>query len=67
MELIKMDKFLTADQKRQELDKSQQQINDYTYDIITMIANSNLSELLQNINNNSIFKSSFTPHPYIKN
>tara|TARA_R100000093_G_scaffold26750_1_gene14952 strand:+ start:980 stop:5179 length:4200 start_codon:yes stop_codon:yes gene_type:complete len=67
MELIKMDTFLTADQKREQLDDAQQQVNDYTYGIITMIADSNLKELLENIHNNSIFKTSFTPNPYIKN
>ena len=67
MELIKMDTFLTSDEKRKQLDVQQQLVNDYTYDIITMVANSNLKELLENIHNTSIFKDSFTPNPYIKN
>ena len=53
-----MDKFLSADEKRIELDAAQQQVNDYTYGIITMIADSNLKELLENIHNTSIFKDS---------
>ena len=35
--LIKMDKFRSADEKRNELDKMQQQINDYTYNLINYV------------------------------
>ena len=63
MELTKMDKSMSADQKRKELDKTQQQINDITYDLITTIANSNLKEILEDIKGRSIF----APNPNIKN
>ena len=63
MELIKMDKSMSADRKREELDKVQQQINDVTYELITTIANSNLKEILEDIKGRSIF----APNPNIKN
>ena len=63
MELIKMDKSMSADRKREELDKVQQQINDVTYELITTIANSNLKEILEDVKGRSIF----APNPNIKN
>jgi len=63
MELIKMDKFKSPDKKREELDEVQQQINDYVYDLITYVANSNLKEVLEDIKGRSIF----APNPNIKN
>ena len=63
MELIKMDKSMSADEKRKELDKTQQDINDITYELITTIANSNLKEILEDVKGRSIF----APNPNIKN
>ena len=63
MELIKMDKNMSPNRKREELDKVQLQINDVTYELITTIANSNLKEILEDIKGRSIF----APNPNIKN
>jgi hypothetical protein len=63
MELIKMDKFKSPDKKREELNEVQQQINDYVYDLISYVANSNLKEILEDVKGRSIF----TPNPNIKN
>jgi hypothetical protein len=63
MELIKMDKSMSPDEKRKELDKTQRQINDITYELITKIANSNLKEILEDVKGRSIF----APNPNIKN
>ena len=63
MELIRMDKFKSSDKKRTELDEVQQQINDYVYDLITYVANSNLKEVLEDVKGRSIF----APNPNIKN
>ena len=63
MELIKMDKSMSADEKRKELDKTQQDINDITYELITTIANSNLKEILEDVKGRSIF----APNANIKN
>ena len=63
MEIIKADKSLSADEKRIQLDETQQSINDLTYGFITTLANSNLKEVLEYIHGRSIF----TPNPNIKN
>ena len=63
MELIKMDKSMSSNRKREELDKVQLQINDVTYELITTIANSNLKEILEDVKGRSIF----APNPNIKN
>ena len=54
---------MSADEKRKELDKTQQDINDITYELITTIANSNLKEILEDVKGRSIF----APTPNIKN
>ena len=63
IEIIKMDKNMSPDKKRIEIDKTQQSINDLTYAIINKVANSNLKEILEDTKGRSIF----SPNPNIKN